>query len=125
MKNISFIFLLIFLTACANNAVHVRTNKSSVDTFSATSDDYVWHHYFLSGIFQESGVDAEKVCRNRSGVAAVVNEQRWFQSLIGALTFGIYTPRVTYIYCVDGKDVNFGVLNSASSAKKLSTPVKK
>ena len=112
MKKSLFLLFFIFATSCANNAVHVKMSKSSVNTFSAQSDDYVWHNFWFVGWFQDKGVDAEKVCRNRGGVAATVTEQRWFQALMGMATFGIYSPRITYIYCVNGVDNSQNVLEA-------------
>ncbi len=116
MKKSLFLLTIFLLTSCANRAVHITTNKSSINPLSngfyIKSDSSEWHHFFLGGILQEKGVDAEKVCRNRGGVALVTTEQRWYQSLINLLSFGIYTPTMTYIYCVDGQDANHGVLEA-------------
>ena len=119
-----FLFLLFFLfllSNCANNAVHTTVNKSSINPlsngFSTKSDDQIWHNFVFFGWFQEKGVDAEKICRNRGGVALTTTEQRWYQSFIASLTFGIYSPRVTYVYCVDGIDSNTGVLESVKKEK--------
>ena len=56
--------------------------------------------FFLSGIGQEKEVDAAEICGGADKVAQVSSKQTFMNGLLGAVTFGIYTPRTVEVHCV-------------------------
>ena len=90
------------LTGCASTQHTIRVSENTQMNSSINYDkvDYEeTNHFFLGGIFQESSTDASKVCPAGKKPAKIVAETRWYQSLIGMLTCGGYTPRKTYVIC--------------------------
>ena len=56
--------------------------------------------FFVSGIGQETEIDAAEVCGSADKVAQVLTKQTFMNGLLGAVTFGIYTPRTVEVRCV-------------------------
>ena len=101
---------IVMLAGCANHATIVHTGKSPKNTgldfadakvpegINQGSGRAIHNHYFLWGLFQKNDVDAAKICGGRMPRKIIV-EQRWYQSLFQGLTFGIYSPMQTTVYC--------------------------
>ena len=81
------------LSACATQQFSVSGNAGG----SAKMEDS--QTFFLSGIGQTQTVDAAKVCGGASKVRAVEVVANPLDLLLGAVTFGIYTPRTAKVYC--------------------------
>ena len=56
--------------------------------------------FFVGGIGQETEVDAAEACGGADKVAQVLTKQTFMNGLLGAVTFGIYTPRTVEVHCV-------------------------
>lgn len=108
MKHVFMIFSLI-LYACSVQKIRIQNTHINWDSPSYTK----WNHFFLSGIGkQESKVIIdEKYCPN-SSVSGIMFRKNFFNGLLTFLTFGIYTPRETAIYC------NMENLNESSNIIK-------
>ncbi len=101
MKKLVLVSAALLLAGCANTQhnIHV-SNNSGYSTNYDTIDYKEWNHFFIGGIFQDSDVDAANICASKGKkVQKVVVEQRWYQNLITGLTFGLYMPRSTYVWC--------------------------
>jgi hypothetical protein len=83
----------LILGGCANQRFTVAGDV----TASPKSEDS--QAFFVSGLGQNSTVDAAKVCGSASKVDAVAVEQSGMNVLLGIVTFGIYTPRTARVYC--------------------------
>jgi len=55
--------------------------------------------FFLNGIAQEKHIDAAAVCGSSRNVAMVQVKQDPLDVVLGAVTWGIFTPRHAYVYC--------------------------
>jgi hypothetical protein len=95
-----YLFIFLILASCANNQHSVYVAKNARYKYGE-HDIKEWNNFFIGGYFQDSTTDAYQLCNARgfTSVEAVITEQRWFQNLIGGLAFGLYTPRMTYIWC--------------------------
>ncbi|TGN09752.1 Bor family protein [Leptospira ilyithenensis] len=95
MKNISFLILVtLFLSACATQKIYISedTNDGRIATQEGTS------HFFIAGIGQTKEYSAAQVCDDRP-VVAVETSYSFLNGLLGAITYGIYSPRSYAIYC--------------------------
>ena len=93
---------LLGITGCASTQHTIRVSDKAKMNSSINYDgvDYEeTNHFFLGGVFQESSTDAANVCPAGKVPAKIIAETRWYQSLIGMLTIGFYTPRKTYVIC--------------------------
>ena len=99
---LSIALALPVLTGCAStqHTVRVSDNVPMNSSVNYSAVDYEeTNHFFLGGLLQESSTDVANVCPAGKKPAKIVNETRWYQTLIGYLTLGIYTPRKTYVIC--------------------------
>lgn len=55
--------------------------------------------FFVSGIGQEQEVNAAEICDGADKIAKVQTQQTFLNGLLGAITYGIYTPRQIRVYC--------------------------
>ena len=93
---------LMVVTGCASTQHTIRVSDKVPMNSSINYDtvDYeATDHFFLGGVNQESSQDVSNVCPAGKKPAKIVNETRWYQSLIGIITASIYTPRKTYVIC--------------------------
>lgn len=93
---------LLGATGCAStqHTIRVSENAKMNSSIDYNKVDYeATDHFFFGGVMQESTQDVSRVCPAGQKPAKIVNETRWYQSLIGMFTFGIYTPRKTYVIC--------------------------
>ena len=56
-------------------------------------------HFFISGLGQKDVIDVSSVCGGSDNVARVETHQSFLNGLLGFVTYGIYTPRQTAVYC--------------------------
>jgi hypothetical protein len=82
------------LAGCANQRFNVAG-----DVNGATPKMEDSQSFWVSGIGQQSNVDAAKVCGSADKVVGVDVEQTGGNVLVGLITFGIYTPRTARVYC--------------------------
>ena len=91
----------LLLAGCANTQHNIFVNKNADYNVNYNTIDYKQtDNFFIGGIFQDSDVNAGSICASKGKkVAKVIVEQRWYQNLITGLTFGLYMPRSTYVWC--------------------------
>lgn len=56
--------------------------------------------FYLSGIGQETDVDAAEICGGADKVAQVATKLTFINGFWGVVTFGIYTPRTVEVHCI-------------------------
>jgi uncharacterized lipoprotein YajG len=81
------------LVGCANQRFIVAGDVTAAPKMEDSQT------FFVSGIGQNTTVDASKVCGGAAKVGAVAVEQAPMDVLLGMVTFGIYTPRTARVYC--------------------------
>lgn len=102
MKRGLFIVSILFFTSCANSQHNlIVSQKVAINFDKDVPNADITNHFFLGGIFQSEETDTYAICNSKgfSKVEAVVTEQRWYQSFLHFASFGIYSPRKTYIWC--------------------------
>ncbi|MCP4354237.1 MAG: lipoprotein bor [Proteobacteria bacterium] len=57
------------------------------------------HNFFIHGIAQGQAINLAYVCGGLRNVAKVETQTTFINGLLGAITFGIYTPRDARVYC--------------------------
>ena len=97
---LSFALVAFLFTGCANNMHTVKISNTAdfAGDYNKRADSE-WNHFFLYGLFQNSNTDAASMCPSGKKPSRIVTETRWYQSLIGFVTFGIYVPRQTSVWC--------------------------
>jgi hypothetical protein len=83
----------VVLVGCANQ----RFNVAGEVTATPKMEDS--QTFWVSGIGQNTTVDASKVCGGVAKVSAVAVEQAPMDVLLGMVTLGIYTPHTARVYC--------------------------
>lgn len=77
---------------------------ATIETGLATSADSVtvpWAHSFIYGLVPPATVSAAAKCKN--GVAKVETQMSFLNGLVGAITWGIYTPMTITVTCSNGQ----------------------
>ena len=84
----------LLLSACTTQTAY--TKGSDVPSKLAYQKN---QSFFVFGIGQERTVNAVEVCGNEENIAKV--ESRWTAPniIVGLVTFGIYVPRESRVYC--------------------------
>ena len=91
-KLIMLAVLSITVTGCAQQTFVMSPEESQ----PAVEES---HHFFIDGLAQEKEVDAASVCGGVDKVSKVEVQKTFVNGLLGAITFGIYTPRDARVYC--------------------------
>jgi hypothetical protein len=86
--------LLLSVTGCAQQTVLIQRNSA------AQPRQDVRHDFVLSGIGQQATIDAGAVCGGENNVTRIETQQSELNVLMSLVTFGIYTPRQTRVFCV-------------------------
>lgn len=86
----------LLLSSCATQSFDINQPVGPAD--QATLDTS--QPFFISGLGQSTLVDAAEVCGGAGQVARVETEMTVLDSILGGLTFGIYTPRTARVYCL-------------------------
>lgn len=94
VKKLCIIAAMTFaLAACSTQTFNMgRTGSSMPKTDNMQS-------FFVYGIGQEQTINAAEVCGGASKVAKVQTQMTFLNGLLGAITFGIYTPRQARVFC--------------------------
>lgn len=103
-KNLVLLSLLVVFGfgGCASTQHTIRVSDNIPMNGNINYDDVDYeqvNHFFLGGLLQNSNSDLTNVCPHGQRPAKIINETRWYQSLIGIMTAGLYTPRMTYVIC--------------------------
>ncbi len=92
----SLVIFILLGSGCSTQTFHFKErNDGEVAKFDRSS------HFFVNGIGQEDDIDPIVVCNGLDNVSKVEVEQTFLNGLIGAVTYGIYTPRTKRVYCVE------------------------
>ena len=83
----------VLVSGCATSSFVLNGQAGEVAT-KETSE-----HYFVSGLGQAKETNAASVCGGAGNVAKVEVTTRPLDALLGAITYGIYTPRAAKVYC--------------------------
>ncbi len=90
------VLLTMLLSSCATQSFDINPPVGPTD--QATLEES--QPFFISGLGQDTLVDAAEVCGGAGQVARVETEMTVLDSILGGLTFGIYTPRTARVYCL-------------------------
>ena len=90
---LSMLFAILILSGCATQTYLI--NGDSVTEPNEEKSE----HFFVSGIGQKKSVDAAQVCGGAENIIKVEAEQTFLDGFLGAITWGIYTPRTSRVYC--------------------------
>jgi len=94
MKNKMMIAgLALLISGCAQQTFSVKREPALVP------QKVVTHHFFISGLGQQKTIDAAAICGGADKVIAAEAQQTFVNTLVGMVTFGIYTPREARVYC--------------------------
>ena len=55
--------------------------------------------FFVNGIAQAHKINASEICKGKDNVVSVEVQQTFVNSVLGMLTWGIYTPRQYRVMC--------------------------
>ena len=86
--------LALLITGCAQQTFTISKQTGS----SSTKGNHHLHHFFVSGIGEET-VDAAKICGGAENVVKTETQQTFVNGLLGFITLGIYTPLEARVYC--------------------------
>lgn len=96
MRRILLLALLLAFAGCHHATV--ETGQSP----GPSQVDIPWANSFIYGLVPPSTVDAEGECA--SGVARVETQLSFLNQIVGAVTFGIYTPMHITVTCAAGME---------------------
>lgn len=99
---------------------------------SATVIDKPWANSFIGGLVPPAPLETSASCP--SGVAKVETQHSFLNMLVGAVTFGIYTPMQITVTCAQGGRAEAGKIidargdhaaleNAAIAAEKSNEPI--
>lgn len=83
---------LVATSGCATQTFQMQ------DSYGRLSQEKT-QDFFVYGIKQEKSINAAKVCGGANKVVKVQSELTFINGLLGAITWGIYSPRDARVYC--------------------------
>lgn len=95
MKNaILAVLAATLISACSTQRVYLDKDDrtSSRDSYEKSQP------FFIYGLGQTTEFDVDQACGKRKP-SIVETKQTFVDGLLGAVTFGIYTPRTLQVYC--------------------------
>jgi hypothetical protein len=96
-KNVNFkvaiLGVAIFMSGCASQTFVISGNTDKAPTQQSAQP------FFVYGVGQERVVDAAQVCGGAEKVLKVESQETFPNILLRVITFGIYTPRDSKVYC--------------------------
>ncbi len=92
-QSICIIAVATLVNGCAAQTFNINGNTGEVPT------DQKSQHFFISGIGQEKITDAAELCGGAENIIKVETQHTFINGLLGLITFGIYTPRDSKVYC--------------------------
>lgn len=96
MKKIAIATLIgsaLLFTGCASQVAQMKPSYSTQPTVEKRQT------FFIGGIGQEQTIDAAQACGGASNVTKVESKLEPLDIVLGAVTFGIYTPHTAKVYC--------------------------
>lgn len=92
MKKIYLIAMFALLAGCSTVTIRNSEKMPPVRPSEVSSNKF-----FIAGIGQESIIDPNEVCEGRG--YSVKTYYSFLDGFLATITFGIYTPSTTEIYC--------------------------
>lgn len=90
--------LAVTLSACGSDHI-IRFNLDQQQQNVETEPSYQGRsHFFFWGMWQKKNYNLTNTCK-ANGINAIENHWTFYDSLMGALTMGIYAPESYSIYC--------------------------
>lgn len=83
----------LFIAACSNQTAYLKGNVPAKLSYEENQS------FFLYGIGQERVVNAVEICGGEEKISKVESQLTGGNILVGLVTLGIYTPRVSRVYC--------------------------
>jgi len=93
MKKVMMLTAVLMMAGCAAQTYQINRGGMPAPTANETQN------FYLGGISQEQELDAAAICGGANKVAKVVSRQELDDWFLGAITFGLYTPRHANVYC--------------------------
>lgn len=81
------------LTGCAAQTFTINEGALNTPTKQESQT------FFISGLGQEQTLNAAAVCGGSENIIKVQAQQTFINGLVGAVTFGIYTPKDAKVFC--------------------------
>lgn len=91
--------VLLAAAALASSACY-RVTVVTNATPSTVTVDKPWNNSFVYGLVPPAPIDVAPKCTN--GVSKVVTQRSFLNSLVGAITYSIYTPLQVNVTCATG-----------------------
>ncbi len=95
MKIIGIAVLSMVVCSCATQTYNLNGGGGTEPTKETMQP------FFVSGLGQTQEMDAAAICGGVDKVAKVESHVSFLNGLLGALTWGIYTPRQAKVYCTE------------------------
>lgn len=81
------------LSSCASQTFTINGENGEIPTSQKSQT------FFINGLGQEKITNAAAICDGAENVIKVEAQETFMNGLLGAITFGIYTPRDAKVYC--------------------------
>lgn len=94
MKFILVAILATILSACATQTFTLQDSPADIEPKQEDMQTF-----FIGGIGQEQAINAAEICGGADKVAKIEAKERFWDGVLGLVTYGIYTPRTAKVYC--------------------------
>lgn len=92
MKKLFAVAALTLASGCATQTFVLSEGNSMASYDKA-------EHFFVGGIGQQQDVNASEVCGGASKVAKVQSEVTFLNGLLSGISYNIYTPHQSRVFC--------------------------
>jgi hypothetical protein len=96
-KAIIGLLLIVLITGCATQRFTINGDGDE----KKEPDVKKMQHFFVAGIGQTKELNAAEICGGIDKVAKVEAYITFWDGLLGAVTWGIYTPHTAKVFCTD------------------------
>ena len=93
MKKVTALLLVGILSGCSTQSYNVNGGAGKEPTKETMQA------FFVHGRGQTQEMDAASICGGAENVAKVESHMSFLNGFLGAITWGIYTPRQAKVYC--------------------------
>ena len=99
MKKLLFIglALTVIIAGCATQRFTIHGGVGDKEE----PDVKKMQHFFVAGVGQTKEMNAAEICGGVDKIAKVEAYITFLDGLLGAVTWGIYTPHTAKVYCTD------------------------
>ena len=92
-QRLLIILAVLALTGCATQTYQINGDTTVQPTLDKSQT------FFLHGIGQQQSMNAADICGGADKVIKVESQESFVNILLRMITFGIYTPRQSKVYC--------------------------